>query len=98
MSNQTFYTFIDAKNKAARILLAHFLAVQRIMGPILHREAIISNTGIRDTEVRVGGEGRAHKEWVEGIWNQLTEDNAGDYEKFMEWPRSIFQSENLENW
>lgn len=94
MNNQTFYTFIDAKNKAARILLANFLAVQKIMGPILHREAIISNTRIGDAEVRVGGEVRGHQEWVEGIWNQLAEDNAGEYKKLMEWPRGIFQGDN----
>lgn len=38
MSNDLFRDFIDPENHTSRILIAHFLAIQLIMLPILDRE------------------------------------------------------------
>lgn len=97
MSDRTFYAFIDETNKVARVLIAHFLAVQKIMGPILCRETEISDFGSLNGGIRVGGEIRGHEKWVEGIWSQLTGDGEEKWKRSMEWPREVFWSESSGN-
>ncbi|TGO53685.1 hypothetical protein BCON_0119g00080 [Botryotinia convoluta] len=97
MSSRTFYAFIDETNKVARVLIAHFLAVQKLMGPILCREAEISNPKSLNGGLGVGGEIRGHEKWVEGIWGQLTRDGEVKWKELMEWPREVFRSENSDN-
>lgn len=90
MSNVTFYKFIDRKNKVGRVLLANFLAVQKVMGPILNREVGVSGRRSGDGDSRIAERIRGHQEWVEGIWGELTEDGAREWKGLMEWPRRIF--------
>ncbi|KAF7936719.1 hypothetical protein EAE99_002068 [Botrytis elliptica] len=97
MSNRTFCAFIDETNQVARVLIAHFLAVQKIMGPILCREAEISNPSSLSGGLGVGGEIRGHQKWVEGIWSQLTRDGEVKWKESMEWPRKVFRSEKSDN-
>ncbi|KAF7890282.1 hypothetical protein EAF00_008597 [Botryotinia globosa] len=97
MSNRTFSAFIGETNQVARVLIAHFLAVQKIMGPILCREAEISNPGSLNSGLEVGGEIRGHEKWVEEIWSQLTRDGEVKWKESMEWPREVFRSENSNN-
>ncbi|THV45205.1 hypothetical protein BGAL_0517g00070 [Botrytis galanthina] len=97
MSNRTFCAFIDETNHVARVLIAHFLAVQKIMGPILCREAEFSNPSSLNGGLGVGGHIRGHERWVEGIWSQLTRDGELKWKESMEWPRAIFRSENSDN-
>ncbi|TEY28275.1 hypothetical protein BOTCAL_1038g00010 [Botryotinia calthae] len=97
MSDRTFYAFIDERNKVARVLIAHFLAVQKIMGPILCRETEISDSGSLNGDIRMGSEIRGHKKWVDGIWSQLTGDGEEKWKKSMEWPKEVFRSENSGN-
>lgn len=97
MSNRTFCAFIDETNHVARVLIAHFLAVQKIMGPILCREAEFSNPSSLNGGLGVGGHIRGHERWVEGIWSQLARDGEVKWKESMEWPRDIFRSENSDN-
>ncbi|TGO20357.1 hypothetical protein BPAE_0303g00010 [Botrytis paeoniae] len=97
MSNCTFYAFINETNQVARVLIAHFLAVQKIMGPILCREAEIHNPSSINGGLGVGGEIRGHEKWVEGIWSQLTRDGEVKWKESMEWPREVFRSESSDN-
>ncbi|KAF5868699.1 putative c6 zinc finger domain protein [Botrytis fragariae] len=97
MSNGTFYAFIDETNQVARVLIAHFLAIQKIMGPILCREAEISNPSSLNDGLGVRGGIRGHEKWVEAIWSQLTRDGELKWKESMEWPRAIFRSENSDN-
>ncbi|KAA8564245.1 hypothetical protein EYC84_011191 [Monilinia fructicola] len=89
MSNYTFFKFTDRENRVGRVLLAHFLAVQKIMGPILNREVEFDRER-GDGGLRFTGGIRGHKHWVEGIWDELIEDKSREWEAFMEWPRRIF--------
>lgn len=71
------------------MLLAHFLAVQKIMGPILNREVEFDRE-MGDGGLRFTGGIRGHKNWVEGIWDELIEDKSREWEALMEWPRRVF--------
>ncbi|EOA85778.1 uncharacterized protein SETTUDRAFT_151790 [Exserohilum turcica Et28A] len=75
-THEQFQAFIDANNSVAQILLAHFIAIQAILTPILYLE-------------RVGFQGvnapTAVLSWVEGIyWNVPYQ-----LRHHVEWPRQV---------
>lgn len=75
-THEQFQAFIDHDNNVAQILLAHFIAVQAILAPILYRE-------------RAGFQGvnapTAVLSWIEGIyWNV-----AEHLRHHVEWPRQV---------
>jgi hypothetical protein len=77
-SHDQFQAFIDQDNAVAQILLAHFIAVQAILTPILYLE-------------RVGFEGvdapTCVLSWIEGIyWNVPLH-----LRHHVEWPRQVSQ-------
>ncbi|KAB8292495.1 hypothetical protein EYC80_008206 [Monilinia laxa] len=77
-------------DQVGRVLLAHFLAVQKIMGPIFNGEVEFNNTGSADGGLKVAEGIRGHKNWVESIWDELVEDKSREWEALMEWPRRVF--------
>jgi hypothetical protein len=75
-THDEFQAFIDPNNSVAQILLAHFIAIQAILTPILYLE-------------RVGFEGvhapTAVLGWVDGIyWNIPCH-----LRHHVEWPRQV---------
>ncbi|PQE28863.1 C6 transcription factor protein [Rutstroemia sp. NJR-2017a BBW] len=76
MSNRTFATFLDYRNKVARILMAHFLAIQILMKPILDRETVWDGSGVSIV--------RANERWIEAIERDVG-DRSGS---FLDWPRT----------
>jgi hypothetical protein len=75
-THEQFQAFIDPNNDVAQILLAHFIAVQAILTPILYLE-------------RVGFQGvnapTAVLSWIEGIYWNVTHH----LRHHVEWPRQV---------
>lgn len=75
-THEEFQAFIDPHNAVAQILLAHFIAVQAILTPILYLE-------------RVGFQGvdapTAVLSWVEGIYRNV----PMHLRHHVEWPRQV---------
>ncbi|KAF7511716.1 hypothetical protein GJ744_003879 [Endocarpon pusillum] len=82
MSHDQFAVFVDPHNTAAQLLMAHFLAVQMLMVPLLVYEAPAR---------REAGMARAllaSVEWGEKIWERAPEDMR----PYLEWAREVFQT------
>jgi hypothetical protein len=77
MSNRTFAIFLDDRNKVARVWMAHFLAVQIIMKPILDRETVWDGSGM--------GIFRANERWIEAI----VRDVGDEFGSLVDWLRTI---------
>lgn len=75
-SHDEFQAFIDPNNTVAQILLAHFIAIQAILTPILYLE-------------RVGFQGvdapTAVLSWIEGICRSV----PSHLRHHVEWPRQV---------
>ncbi|KAF2635847.1 hypothetical protein P280DRAFT_460948 [Massarina eburnea CBS 473.64] len=75
-THDEFQAFINPNNSVAQILLAHFIAIQAILTPILFLE-------------RVGFEGvdapTAVLGWIEGIYKNV----APELRQYVEWPRQV---------
>ena len=75
-THDEFQAFIDPGNAVAQILLAHFIAVQAILTPILYLE-------------RVGFQGvdapTCVLSWIEGIYGNVPVGLRG----YVEWPRQV---------
>ncbi|PQE19778.1 C6 transcription factor protein [Rutstroemia sp. NJR-2017a BVV2] len=76
MSNRTFAIFLDDRNKVARILMAHFLAIQILMKPILDRETVWDGSGVSIF--------RANERWIEAI----VRDVGDRFGSLLDWPRT----------
>ena len=75
-THDEFQAFIDPNNSVAQILLAHFIAIQAILTPILYLERVGFN-GV-DAPTAVLG-------WIEGIyWNV-----PHALRHHVEWPRQV---------
>lgn len=75
-THDEFQAFIDPRNAVAQILLAHFIAVQAILTPILYLERV-GFQGV-DAPTCVLG-------WIEGIGRNL----EGGWREYVEWPRQV---------
>lgn len=75
-SHDEFQAFIDPNNVAAQILLAHFIAIQAILTPILYLERV-GFQGV-DAPTCVLG-------WIEGIYANL----SVEWRTYVEWPRQV---------
>lgn len=75
-SHDEFQSFIDPNNTVAQILLAHFIALQAVLTPILMLERI-GFQGI-DAPTSVLG-------WVDGIYRNV----PAELRHYMEWPRQV---------
>lgn len=75
-THDDFQAFIDPRNAVAQILLAHFIAVQAILTPILYLE-------------RVGFQGvdapTCVLSWIEGIYRNV----PPHLRHYVEWPRQV---------
>jgi hypothetical protein len=75
-SHDEFQAFIDPDNAVAQILLAHFIAIQAILTPILYLERV-GFQGV-DAPTCVLG-------WIEGIYANV----PVGWKVFVEWPRQV---------
>ena len=75
-THDEFQAFIDPNNSVAQILLAHFIAIQAILTPILYLE-------------RVGFQGidapTAVLDWIEGIYHSI----PSHLRHHVDWPRQV---------
>jgi hypothetical protein len=76
MDNEDFRLFVDPENLVAQVLIAHFLAIQFIMAPILDREY-----GQRSRVTPT----RYHLSWVDTALNLLPEG----MKYLLEWPKAV---------
>lgn len=76
MSNKLFMDFINPTSDPSRILIAHFLALQMIMLPILDREWAGRT---KNTPARM------NLDWVASIYRSVPEQLQG----YVEWPQAI---------
>jgi hypothetical protein len=75
-THDEFQAFIDPNNSVAQILLAHFIAIQAILTPILYLERVGFNGVDAPTAVL---------SWIEGIyWNV-----PHNLRHHVEWPRQV---------
>jgi hypothetical protein len=75
-THDEFQAFIDPNNSVAQILLAHFIAIQAILTPILYLERVGFN-GV-DAPTAVLG-------WIEGIYWNIPHA----FRHHVEWPRQV---------
>lgn len=75
-THDEFQSFIDPNNSVAQILLAHFIAIQAILTPILTLERV-GFQGV-DAPTRVLG-------WIEGIYKNV----PSSLRPHVEWPRQV---------
>ncbi|KAF2127275.1 hypothetical protein P153DRAFT_358884 [Dothidotthia symphoricarpi CBS 119687] len=75
-THDEFQTFIDPDNSVALILLAHFIAIQATLTPILYLERV----GFRGIEAPTAVLG-----WIEGIYGSVPMHLRG----CVEWPRRV---------
>jgi hypothetical protein len=75
-THDKFRSFVDPANVVAQILLAHFIAIQATLTPILALE-------------RVGFQGvhapTATLSWIDGIYKNMTPS----FRHYLEWPRQV---------
>jgi hypothetical protein len=76
MEGPMFQEFLQPENTVSRILIAHFLAIEMIMMPILDRE---HSGRARTTPAR------AHLDWV----SMLHMHCSVSFRKYMEWPVAV---------
>lgn len=79
MSEDDFETFIPPTNTTGRILIAHFLAIQIVIGPILDREWLGRR---RSTPIRT------NLDWIYDICEMLPSEQR----HLLEWPRTIAET------
>jgi hypothetical protein len=75
-THDEFQAFVDPNNSVAQIMLAHFIAVQAILTPILWLERV-GFQGV-DAPTCVLG-------WIEGVYRNL----PGQLRGHVEWPRQV---------
>jgi hypothetical protein len=75
-THKEFQAFINPNNSVAQILLAHFIAIQAILTPILYLERVGFN-GV-DAPTAVLG-------WIEGIYSKVPHG----LRHHVEWPRQV---------
>jgi hypothetical protein len=75
-THDEFQSFIDPHNSVAQILLAHFIALQAVLTPILMLERV-GFQGI-DAPTSVLG-------WVDGIYKNV----RPELRSYIEWPRQV---------
>jgi|TARA_R110002003_G_scaffold52_28_gene4615 hypothetical protein len=75
-THDEFQAFIDPNNAVAQVLLAHFIAIQAILTPILYLERV-GFQGV-DAPTCVLG-------WIEGIYRNV----PGYLRHHVEWPRQV---------
>lgn len=81
-THEQFQAFIDHNNNVAQILLAHFIAVQAILTPILYLERV-GFQGVNAPTAVLG--------WIEGIyWNV-----KHHLRHHVEWPRQVSQYSHM---
>jgi hypothetical protein len=71
-----FQTFIDPNNTVAEILLAHFIAIQAILTPILFLERVEFQGVNAQTCVL---------SWIEGVYKNVPPHPR----RYVEWPRQV---------
>lgn len=76
LNTQEIADFVDPKNYVSRILVAHFLAIQMIVAPIIDREW---SHRIRPTPILT------NVDWI----NSIREGIRLDLRRHLEWPVSI---------
>lgn len=79
MENEDFNDFIKQSNVAGRILIAHFIAIQIMVSPIIDREWAGRN---RSTPLR------CNLSWVNFVEDELPANKR----HFIDWPRAIAES------
>jgi hypothetical protein len=75
-THDEFQSFIDPNNSVAQILLAHFIAIQAVLTPIL----VLERVGFQGIDAPTATLG-----WVEGIYRNVP-DRLRHY---VTWPRQI---------
>jgi hypothetical protein len=75
-THDEFQSFIDPNNAVAQILLAHFIAIQAILTPILYLERV-GFQGVNAPTCVLG--------WIEGIYMNVPSHLRGH----VEWPREV---------
>jgi hypothetical protein len=76
MESQMFHEFIDPENSVARLLIAHFLAIQMIVIPIVDREY---NGRARAMPAR------GNMDWISSLYKSC----PGHLRKYMEWTVAV---------
>jgi hypothetical protein len=76
MESQMFQEFIDPSDSIARLLIAHFLAIQIIVAPIIDREY----AGRTRTQPA-----RGHLDWL----SMLYANCPLSLRKYLEWPMAV---------
>ncbi|KAF1834987.1 hypothetical protein BDW02DRAFT_497013 [Decorospora gaudefroyi] len=77
-THDEFQAFIDPNNSVAQILLAHFIAIQAILTPILYLERV----GFQGVDAPTAVLG-----WIEGIYWGVPQE----LRHHVEWPRQVSQ-------
>jgi len=75
-THDEFQSFIDPNNSVAQILLAHFIAIQAVLTPILALERV-GFQGIDAPTATLG--------WIEGIYGNVPRG----LRTYVEWPRQV---------
>lgn len=75
-SHDEFQSFIDPNNKVAQILLAHFIAIQAVLTPIL----ILERVGFQGVDAPTAVLG-----WIEGVYKNVPQS----LRHHVEWPRQV---------
>lgn len=79
METDIFDDFVDIKNVAGRVLMAHFFSTEMVFAPIMDREWMGRK---RSTPVRI------HLSWIHSVSTLLSADD----QYLIEWPRAIANS------
>jgi hypothetical protein len=77
-THDEFRAFMDPSNAVAQILLAHFIAVQAVLMPILYLERV-GFQGVNAPTCVVS--------WIEGIYTNV----PSHFRRYVEWPRQVSQ-------
>lgn len=75
-THDEFQSFIDPNNSVAQILLAHFIAIQAILTPIL----ILERVGFQGIDAPTAVLG-----WIEGVYKNV----PPSLRHHVEWPRQV---------
>lgn len=75
-THDEFQSFIDPNNSVAQILLAHFIAIQAVLTPIL----VLERVGFQGVDAPTATLG-----WIEGIYRNVPPGMRGH----VEWPRQV---------
>lgn len=77
-SHDEFQSFIDPNNSVAQILLAHFIAIQAVLTPIL----VLERVGFQGIDAPTATLG-----WIDGIYKNM----PFGLKHHVEWPRQVAQ-------